>query len=194
MHFGVWIQYLLWIHCFFYIKFSCLWFGEPHFFIMCIDVLLYRCMQACTLVHRMCALYPRKAEVVGSPGTWITDSWELPCSSGFSRRAAILLTVERLSSPCYISLIQGGVKSEFLNRWFWFYSVQYLWGYFDFGIYQKPAHHIFVMLFLFFLLKSSLCSWTWRSSCLLPPSARIAWVHRHTQPHFSFLLLLVVLC
>lgn len=121
----------------------------------------------------------------------IVESYHAPLGS--PEEQPILLTVEHLSSPCYISLIKGGVKSEFLNRWFWFYSVQYLWGYFDFGIYQKPAHHIFVMFFLFFLLRSSLCSWTWRSSCLLPPSARIAWVHRHTQPHFSFLFLLVLL-
>lgn len=52
---------------FFYFKFSCLWFGEPHFFIMCMNV-PYICMHACTPVHRMCALCPWKAEeVVGSP-------------------------------------------------------------------------------------------------------------------------------
>lgn len=119
------------------------------------------------------------------PWTWITDGWELPWSSVPLEEQPILLTVEHLSSPCCISLITGGVMSEFLKTWFWFDSVQYLWGYFDFGIYQKAAHRVFVMFFLFFLLRRSLCSWTWRSSCLLPPSARIAWVHRHTQPHFS---------
>lgn len=57
----------------------------------------------------------------------IVENYHAPLGS--LEEQPILLTVERLSGPCYISLIQGGVKSEFLNRWFWFYSVLYLWEY-----------------------------------------------------------------
>lgn len=83
---------------------------------MCIDVLYIR-MHACTPVHRMCALCPQKAEeVVGSPGLELkmVESYHAPL--GPLEEQPIFLTVEHLCSPCYISLIKGVVRSEFLKR------------------------------------------------------------------------------
>lgn len=152
---------------------------------MCIGVLPV-CMHACMLVHPMCAwCLPRAEEDVGYPGTWITDGWELPCSSGSSRRAA--------QTPNYWTVSLALVTFLWLKEmnWEWVPEEEKI-------LVLQCAVFMRVLCFWtlfcpFFLLRSSLCSWTWRSSASF---LLVLELHEYTPtPSFIFLVLffLVVL-
>lgn len=144
---------------------SLIWWATLLYYVYRCSLYMYACMYICA--PRVCLVSTEGRRGCWIPWTWITDGWELPWSSVPLEEQSILLTVEHLSSPCCISLIKGGVMSEFLKTWFWFDSVQYLWGYFDFGsIRSHPTVFLWCSFFSSF----------WEAPCvpeleILPPSS-----------------------
>lgn len=90
---------------------SLIWWATLLYYVYGCSLYMYACMYTCAPHVCLVSLEGRRGCWI--PWTWITDGWELPWSSGPLEEQPIFITVEHLSSPCYISFIKGVIKSEF---------------------------------------------------------------------------------